>query len=142
MIQRDAANTTGGAAGDGPTADTTHGSSGVFDQLGSVVGTPGSRPSSGTSRTPTPSRPKGAVGGSGSSGNSSENVLASFFNNLLSKRPTAAAPASSTSSDLSADRQNLTNTEIHSELERLAKSPKEGLESIANAGQNSSPQAD
>ncbi|VDL85492.1 unnamed protein product [Schistocephalus solidus] len=147
-IQRDAANTTSGSAGDGSTTDAVHGSSGMFDQLGSVVGTPGSRPSSGTSRTPTPSRPKGSVVGSGSGiggipGNSSENVLASFFNNLLSsKRPAATAAAPSISGDLLADRQNLTSTEMHTELERLSKSSKEGLESVANAGQNSNPQGD
>ncbi|VDD82625.1 unnamed protein product [Mesocestoides corti] len=96
--------------------------------------TPGSRPSSASSQAAAQrSRSSGAGNTSGLAGNASEKVLASFFNNLLSKG-SSARQSPNTSFVLPADTSGtseapiLTNKEMQSELERLARTSKEALD--------------
>ncbi|KAH8867369.1 Cytoplasmic dynein 1 light intermediate chain 2 [Schistosoma japonicum] len=110
----------------------------------------GSRPVSGSPRTPGSagrSKPASAVSGAaGTTGGpgpgASEGVLANFFNSLLSKRSPVVGgtggigtPAS-LSAQGSVDRASITQKDIQSELERLARSSREALD-VGDTGSES-----
>ncbi|CAH8564679.1 unnamed protein product [Schistosoma turkestanicum] len=120
----------------------------VMDQLAAATtlmnssSNVGSRPVSGSPRTPgsaSRSKPTSAIGGasgttSGSGPGASEGVLANFFNSLLSKRTPVVGGGGSTgtpaslSSQGSLDRTPISQKDIQSELERLARSSREALD--------------
>nr|CDS21951.1 Dynein intermediate chain [Echinococcus granulosus] len=126
---------TGGA---GENGTESHEQASVLD----VAGTPPSRPSSGSASR---SRSSGAGVGGGLSGSSSERVLATFFNNLLSKSPSSRqtpngppassfAPAPAETSGFG-DTSSMSAREMQSELERLARTSKEALDDSPGAGE-------
>nr|CDS30336.1 expressed protein [Hymenolepis microstoma] len=130
VLQRDAVTN---GAGDTGNDSSTHEQSSILDGSG----TPTSRPSSGSA---TRGRTSGAGVPGALSGSSSEKVLASFFNNLLSKGPSArqaplippsslagqAAPSEVANGQ--SEVANMTAKEMQSELERLARTSKEALD--------------
>ncbi|VDL58023.1 unnamed protein product [Hymenolepis diminuta] len=147
VLQRDA--TTNGASDTGNDS-STHEQSSILDGSG----TPTSRPSSGSAVRGRVSPfalffilfslntlITSGVGVAGAlSGSSSEKVLASFFNNLLSKGPSARQAPSTPPSTLAgqaaaseaingqSEVPNMTAKEMQSELERLARTSKEALD--------------
>ncbi|VDP46374.1 unnamed protein product [Schistosoma mattheei] len=120
----------------------------VMDQLGTTTAlmntssNVGSRPVSGSPRTPGSagrSKPPSAVGGAaGTTGGpgpgASEGVLANFFNSLLSKRTPVVGgvggigTSASLSTQGSLDRTSISQKDIQSELKRLAQSSREALD--------------
>ncbi|CAI2735044.1 unnamed protein product [Schistosoma spindalis] len=127
----------------------------VIDQLGTTTAlmnassNVGSRPVSGSPRTPGSagrSKPPSAVGGtSGTTGGpgpgASEGVLANFFNSLLSKRTHVVggvggiATSASLSTQGSLDRTSISQKDIQSELKRLAQSSREALDGGDNGAE-------
>ncbi|VDN96303.1 unnamed protein product [Rodentolepis nana] len=130
VLQRDAVTS---GAGDTGNDSSIHDQSSILDGSG----TPTSRPSSGSA---TRGRTSGAGVAGALSGSSSEKVLASFFNNLLSKGPSARQAPSMPPSSLAgqaapsevangqSEVSNMTAKEMQSELERLARTSKEALD--------------
>ncbi|KAM3186338.1 hypothetical protein ACTXT7_004512 [Hymenolepis weldensis] len=130
VLQRD---TTTNGAGDTGNDSSTHEQSSILDGSG----TPTSRPSSGSAVR---GRTSGVGVAGALSGSSSEKVLASFFNNLLSKGPSARQAPSTPPSTLAGQAAaseatngqcgvpNMTAKEMQSELERLARTSKEALD--------------
>ncbi|KAM7542039.1 hypothetical protein Aperf_G00000001455 [Anoplocephala perfoliata] len=130
---------TANGSGENGNDSTTHDQSSILDN----AGTPTSRPSSGSA---TRGRTSGGGGGV-LAGSSSEKVLASFFNNLLSKGPSArqspstpSGPPVGQASDPNLSQNeapNLTTKEMQSELERLARTSKEALDNSQSVEEKS-----